>query len=111
MQVWDVATGRPVGKPLWKNRAGTGEKNDIRSAVFSPDSRTLLAWTAVTPDTSEARQFELPQPVAGDPQRLRLWVEVITARELDAGGEVANLDEKTWQERYLRLQKLGGPPQ
>jgi hypothetical protein len=55
--------------------------------------------------------FEMPQPVAGAPERLRLWVEVMTARELDAGGEVADLDEKTWQQRYLRLQKLGGPPQ
>jgi hypothetical protein len=52
----------------------------------------------------------VPQPVQGDAARLRLWVEVITARELDAGGEIADLDAKTWQQRWEQLQKLGGPP-
>jgi WD40 repeat protein len=110
MQVWDAATGRPVGNPLWKTRSGSSSVNEVESVVFSPDSRTLLAWTTVAPLTSEARLFELTQPVAGDPARLRLWVEVMTARELDAGGEVVELDAKTWQERSQQLQALGGPP-
>jgi WD40 repeat protein len=110
MQVWDAATGRPVGKPLWKTRSGSSAVNEVKSAVFSPDSRTLLAWTKVAPLTSEARLFELAQPVAGDPVRLRLWVEVTTARELDAGGEVVEVDAKTWHERHTQLQQLGGPP-
>jgi hypothetical protein len=42
--------------------------------------------------------------------RLRLWVAVITARGLDAGGEIAPLDARTWQQRWEQLQKLGGPP-
>jgi hypothetical protein len=52
----------------------------------------------------------VPQPVQGDAARLRLWVEVLTARELDAGGEIANLDAKTRQQRWKQLQKFGGPP-
>jgi hypothetical protein len=54
--------------------------------------------------------FDVPQPMQGDATRLRLWVAVITARELDAGGEIANLDAKTWQQRWEQLQQLGGPP-
>jgi hypothetical protein len=46
----------------------------------------------------------------GSPERLRVWVEVITGAELDPCGEVAALDPKTWHERRQRLQELGGPP-
>jgi hypothetical protein len=116
MQLWDAATGRPIGKALWVPR---GQITNGVCAVFSPDSRTLLARTAfVEPRPGpqgdlpfdEARLFEVPQPVEGDAVRLRLWVEVITARELDAGGEIAALDARTWHGRYAQLHKLGGPP-
>jgi WD40 repeat protein len=118
MQVWDTATGRPVGKPLWTFLGRfPGVLNEVmpikevESAAFSPDGRALLARTTVAPVlTSEARLFELPQPVEGDAARLRLWAEVITARELDAGGEVADLGAKTWRQRREQLHKLGGPP-
>jgi hypothetical protein len=43
-------------------------------------------------------------------KRLRLWVEVATGLELDAGGAVIDLDARAWRERWNRLQKLGGPP-
>lgn len=52
----------------------------------------------------------MPQPLQGDAPRLRLWAEVVTGREVDAGGEIADLDAKTWQRRWQQLQKLGGPP-
>ena len=81
-----------------------------RMPVFSPDSRTLLARINFFQGTEKAQLFEVPQPVEGDAARLRLWVEVITMRELDAGGEVADLDAAAWQQRRDRLQKLGGPP-
>jgi WD40 repeat protein len=115
VKLWDVATGRPLGKVLWTQWDGIIPAADVRSAVFSPDSRTLLA-TAAFSDTrrnryfTEARLFEVPQPLKSDATRLRLWIEVITARELDAGGELADLDAKTWQQRWQQLQKLGGPP-
>jgi len=48
--------------------------------------------------------------VQDTPERIRLWLEVNTGQELDAGGTVVDLDAKTWRERYDRLQKLGGPP-
>jgi hypothetical protein len=48
--------------------------------------------------------------VAGDADRLRLWVEVLTGLELDADGVAGPLDGPTWQERRKRLDELGGPP-
>jgi hypothetical protein len=116
IQLWDAATGRPIGKVL--STEWYEVEQDV-SGLFSPDSRTLLAKTAFTERRpgllgdryfEEARLFEVPQPVPGEAARLRLWVEVITARELDAGGEIAELDAQTWQQRWQQLRKLGGPP-
>ncbi|MBI1830455.1 MAG: hypothetical protein HYR84_03280 [Planctomycetes bacterium] len=50
------------------------------------------------------------KPAPGTPEHIRLWIEVNTGQELDAGGTVVDLDAKTWRERYDRLQKLGGTP-
>jgi hypothetical protein len=118
VQPWDALTGRPLGKVLWTHGYEEWHTAGV-SAVFSPNSRALLAKTTFLEHRpgllgdvpfDEARLFEVPPPVQGDAARLRLWVEVITARELDAGGEIADLDAKTWQLRWQRLQKLGGPP-
>jgi hypothetical protein len=44
------------------------------------------------------------------PSTRRCWIEVLTVSEQDSSGGVTELDYKTWQERFERLQKLGGPP-
>ncbi len=102
-QLYDATTAQPTGKPLSGNRP-----------IFSPDSRTLLLRNGFSSDQPWAPRrtllFDVPQPLPGDPARLQLWVEVITGRELDAGGEVAKLDAAAWQQRRDRLEKLGGPP-
>jgi WD40 repeat protein len=114
MQLWDTATGQPIGRMLWRTRVSPNKPMvTVKAVDFSPDGQTLLAQGGMPswdPPSDEARLFEVPRPVEGDAERLRLWGEVITARELDAGGEVVELDAKTWQERWQRLQKLGGPP-
>jgi hypothetical protein len=51
--------------------------------------------------------WDIPVPVAERVEPLRLWVEVNTGLELDAGGAVVDLDAKTWQERR-RLRALRG---
>jgi WD40 repeat protein len=105
-QLWDTATGQPMGRGMgWTRDLSGGSTLFAGSALFSPDGRTILATSR-----DESRLFLVPQPVEGKPDQLRRWVEVITARELDAGGEVADLDAETWRQRWDRLQKLGGPP-
>ena len=37
IQLWDVATGRPIGQPL------TGHTNVVDSVAFSPDGKTLAS--------------------------------------------------------------------
>jgi hypothetical protein len=85
----------------------------VQSASFSPDGRHLLltlAWGDGGWPSQPQALLDVPQPVRGSPEHLRLWIEVITATEQDASGEVTELDHKTWQQRHDRLQKLGGPP-
>ena len=53
---------------------------------------------------------EVPAPVRGDAEAVRLWAEVLTGRELDEHGAVRVLDVPTWQERRQRLEQWGGPP-
>ena len=79
---------------------------NVRVMALSPDGRKVLA----TCEENEARLWRVPSPLPGDPSRLKLWVEVLTARELDAGGGVHELDAKTWSERRERLHQPGGPP-
>ncbi len=78
----------------------------VEVMALSADGRKVLA----TCERDVARQWRVPSPLTGDPSRLALWVEVLTARELDAGWGVHELDPKTWSERRERLQQLGGPP-
>jgi hypothetical protein len=72
---------------------------------FSPDGQTLL-----TNGVAGIRLWSVPPPLKGDAGHIRLWLEVNTGQELDAGGTVVDLDATTWRERYDRMQKLGALP-
>jgi WD40 repeat protein len=95
---WDARTARPLGDPI-----ATGDT--IFAEAFDPKGRTVATATQ-----DGVRLWDAPQRIGGDPERLRLWIEVVTGLELDAGQWAVGLDAKTWQQRYRRLQELGGPP-
>jgi WD40 repeat protein len=98
---WDVATGKRLGPSRRPPHA-----LHVMSAAFSPDGRKYVLGGS----TGCALVGDAPAPLEGDPERLRLWAEVSTGSELDAGGAVVELGAKAWRERWKRLQKLGGPP-
>jgi WD40 repeat protein/serine/threonine protein kinase len=98
-RLWDAATGVPVGPP-WPH-------GDVVWAVAcQADGREVVTGSG----DRTARLWDLPEPVADDVGRARLWVEVCTALELDANGAAHGLDAATWQERRRRLLEAGGPP-
>jgi WD40 repeat protein len=100
LRLWDVPTAKPLGPMLRFPDFVTHE------VVFRPDSREVLAIY----QNLKVYPCDVPAPINGEPERLRLWLEVNTGLELDPGGAVVELDAKSWRERRERLGKLGGPP-
>jgi WD40 repeat protein len=98
-RLWDVATGKQLGPPLPHSRG-------VRAVAFAPDGRRLATGC----DDDRARVGELPPPVGGEAERVRLWVEVLTGLELDAGGAVRELGPDELRRRQERLDGLGGTP-
>src|SRR5262249_14363826 len=96
---WDTATGKVLGLPLEREVFG-------RRVALSADGKIALTGSSYD---KTARVWHVPQPLAGDPERIRLWAQVITGMETDDYGTIRVLDAATWQERRQRLQKLGGP--
>jgi hypothetical protein len=96
---WELATLRPLGPPI-------PIPGNIWGIKFRPGTEQL----AVATEKRGVQLLPVPPAIAAAPERIRLWVEVATGKELDAGGLIVDLDVNTWRERYDRLQKLGGPP-
>ncbi|HKB39130.1 MAG TPA: hypothetical protein VKD72_22010, partial [Gemmataceae bacterium] len=93
---WEATTGKPLGTPL------PGQASAI---TFAPDGRRmLLGWT-----NGSARFWAVPEAMQGNPERLRLWAQVVTGMELDDYGALRVLDAKTWQERHRRLRAIANP--
>jgi WD40 repeat protein len=95
---WHVATGKPLGPPLPHPEMG--------SMTLSPDGQTLA--TADIDGTE--RLWAAPVAVEDDEERVALWVQILTAMELDSQQAIRLLDGPTWQQRQQRLRNLGGPP-
>src|SRR5262249_21006745 len=92
VRLFDVATLRPLGPTLWLDQHANAR------TAFSPDGKALLVsggW--------ETRLWDVPAPVKGSAEQVRLWVEVGTGLEMDGGGATHELDAKAWQRRRARL--------
>jgi WD40 repeat protein len=95
-RLWDVSTGKLLGPPLTQH-------DDVTAVQFDPGGRLL----AVGGRDGLVRLWALPAPVDGDPERVRLWVESLTAAELDPSGEIRTLAPAAIQARRRHLDGLG----
>jgi WD40 repeat protein len=95
--VWDAATGKPLIPPHQ-------HQQPVTAVAFSPDGKTVLTGS----DDKTARLWDVQAPLAGDVERITLWVQVVTGMELDSDGVVQVLDGASWQHRRQRLDELGG---
>src|SRR5262249_62169528 len=98
-RVGGAGGGAPVGRP--------GVQGGVVWAVAGPPaSRAIVTGGA----DGTARLWRLPEPVRGEVGRVQRWVEVVSGRELDAGGESRRLDAATWDRYRAELADRGGPP-
>ena len=100
VRVWDVATSRPIGPEL-AHEAG------VRMVAFSSDGSRVLTGSAV----GKVRSWNATlSPLIDDPERITVWVEVVTGFAFDSEGSFHVLDAESWKQRRARLRELGGPP-
>jgi WD40 repeat protein/serine/threonine protein kinase/cytochrome c-type biogenesis protein CcmH/NrfG len=100
-RLWDAATGKLLGPAMRPGGA-------ILAVAF--DGNSVLTWTEGAFVAVAERRHEVQLTVAGGPERIELWAQVLTGMELDEGGFARALDADTWQQRRQRLAELGGPP-
>jgi hypothetical protein len=79
----------------------------VRAIAFHRDGRRAATGGM----DGVVRQWRLPPPVDGPPERVRLWAEVLSGMELDPQGAVHELSAGDLAERRRRLMELGGEPQ
>ena len=101
VRLWQTATGKAIG-PLLR----LDGRVSVMAVAFSPDGKTLRMS-----DGREVRSLAAPVPVEGEVDRIRLWIQVMTGAERDAGRSDPDAGRPpTWQERRRRLDESAGPP-
>jgi WD40 repeat protein len=99
-RLWAAPTGIQLGPP-WKDPTDHGITHTV---AFGKEEKTLLAGGS----GGIARLLTRPQPVADDPARIRLWIEVITGHDIDEQDRIRELTVADWTARYRRLATLAG---
>ena len=95
--IWSVSTGKMLAQ--WDH------PHHISSIVLHPNGKSLLSACF----DGNVRVWQLPTPIQGEPERIRVWSEVITGMTSQSSGAVSFLDSKAFAQRQARLEELGGP--
>jgi hypothetical protein len=96
VQVWDVATRRPIGQPIYL-------AVDLQQAILSANGQTV-----VTISGGQARLWRDAGVPIDAAAAITFWAQVLTGKELDADGKVQALAEPVRQERRQRFEDLIG---
>lgn len=96
-RLWDSAMLKPIG-PAFKHQSS------VALVAFSPDGPSF--WTGCKEET---QLRNMPPVVEGEPERVALWVQVLTGARLD-GVQFRALEGEDWLKRKERLDEMGGPP-
>ena len=94
---WDVMTGESRGQRLDHPERVVGLRSNLNGSIQSAsETRIALRW-------------QVPRLADSDAERLKTWLETLTAMEVSQEGVIRQLSHDQWQERSKRLHQLGGP--
>ncbi len=97
-RLWDVATGKAIGASVILDGAN--------QVATSADGRTL----AVSGLGGRFVVWNVPEPIPGTVETIRLWAESLAGLELDSQGVVNALGPEALRRRGQQLEEQGGPP-
>jgi WD40 repeat protein/serine/threonine protein kinase len=97
-RLWDTALGLPLG-PGWSSVEGG-------NIAFSPDGRGFL----MIDDTHNLVRWDLPAPIEGTPERIRLGIEAATRSSLDPFGAIEPLSPILELDPVTKRSKLSADP-
>jgi WD40 repeat protein/serine/threonine protein kinase len=96
VRLWDTASAISLGPPLRNSGVSV-------QVCFSPDGKRI----GMSSNARTTRLYRMPEPVAGDPETLQLWAEVLSGLELESDGHVRVLDPASWNTRRIELERTG----
>jgi hypothetical protein len=99
-QLFDLATGRPIGPPFEDEAGPMG----VVTGWFTANSGLIL--------TQARRQllWGVPPPLPGGASCLRAWAQALAKKKLDPEGALQGLTEGELEDRQRRLQGAGCRP-
>jgi WD40 repeat protein len=96
-RLWDATTCKSLGAPLLHPTPPL--------TAFAPDGQQLATCAG-----ADVYLWPVPAPLAGEPERIRQQVEVLTGMEIDARGDIQELEPDILEQSHQRLRRSGGPP-
>jgi WD40 repeat protein/serine/threonine protein kinase len=96
---WDMATRKPIGASL-------GHKYAAYAARFDPSGSSVIVGL----EEETIAVLDVPVPLGGSASRIEHWANTITGLKLDGEGGAETLNSPEWRREYLRLERMGGPP-
>jgi WD40 repeat protein/serine/threonine protein kinase len=97
-RLWDANTGKPRGAPMLS-------ANTVNAVAFRPDGESFVIASGETLELGKTQPI-----IADEPERIRLWIEVLTSRCWDENNVVQRLSSDECAARRRQLAELGGPP-
>jgi WD40 repeat protein/tetratricopeptide (TPR) repeat protein/serine/threonine protein kinase len=94
-RLWHLATNTSLGAPL-------AHLGPVHAAVLSPDGKRIVTGG----EDNAARLWPVPDAVAGNPERVRLGVQLATDSKLTADNRVAPLSAPERERSRLRVRVL-----